>query len=411
VIAWFTTNLALASLAIGLVLVVRRPMARWCGAGSAYALWLIPALRLLMPPIVLFDRPLLSLPVPFAVVAGGAAPLPPVGGPEQWVPILLAVWAGGAVVFVVRHVYDYRVFLSRVSLSASLVGTPGRLPVLESAAVDGPVAVGLLDPRIVVPTDFTSRWSPAEQRLALEHERLHHARGDLWWAAAALLFLGANWFNPLAWCGHRAFRIDAELACDAAVVGRLSPAERRSYAHALLKSASFPGALAACPLTRADQLKRRLKMLNVHGAGRGRTLGGTAIVTALGAAALGLGVPVLAQSQDGAVEAAPSSFIMIKRQGEGPDIPADGVVSAQVFADCAGAESLTAKPSPRNGEADGVPNVRLVTCGKWGADPAKRLKRLEASRAAIAAKTELAEASRERVLAALDSEIAKLRAQ
>ncbi len=38
---------------IALVLVLRRPVSRHFGAQAAYALWALPFLRLLMPPIVL----------------------------------------------------------------------------------------------------------------------------------------------------------------------------------------------------------------------------------------------------------------------------------------------------------------------------------------------------------------------
>jgi len=44
---------------------------------------------------------------------------------------------------------------------------------IESAGVDGPLALGLLNRRIVVPTDFQTRYSDAERSLALDHERYH----------------------------------------------------------------------------------------------------------------------------------------------------------------------------------------------------------------------------------------------
>lgn len=38
---------------IGVVLLLRRPVAKHLGPQAAYALWLLPALRLVMPPLVL----------------------------------------------------------------------------------------------------------------------------------------------------------------------------------------------------------------------------------------------------------------------------------------------------------------------------------------------------------------------
>lgn len=43
--------LAGASLLTLLVLAIRRPVARHFGAGIAYALWLLPLARLVMPPL------------------------------------------------------------------------------------------------------------------------------------------------------------------------------------------------------------------------------------------------------------------------------------------------------------------------------------------------------------------------
>ena len=62
-----------------LVLALRRPVARAFGAGWAYALWTVPALRLVLPPLPQF-APDIQLPsvvasIPSAAL-GGTAPLP-----------------------------------------------------------------------------------------------------------------------------------------------------------------------------------------------------------------------------------------------------------------------------------------------------------------------------------------------
>ena len=51
--SWFIDTLVWSGALIALVLVLRRPVARTFGAGMAYALWLLPLLRLVMPPLVL----------------------------------------------------------------------------------------------------------------------------------------------------------------------------------------------------------------------------------------------------------------------------------------------------------------------------------------------------------------------
>lgn len=301
-IAWAFDAIIGSTLLMLLVLTVRTPVAQLFGATWAYALWLLPALRLVMPHMPSFSTPVsvpsITVVLP-AVERVAAAPLPVDAGPGQWVLILLALWAGGAVAFLIWHQSAYSAFLLSIG-SSPRKGDPeefGGVRVIESEAVDGPVAIGIFDKRIVVPPLFNWRYSPAEQRLALEHELIHHRRGDLWWNTLALGVLALNWFNPIAHFAFRAFRADQELACDAAIA-RKSPDRRHDYASALVKAASRPGLVAACPLNRADLLKRRLKLMKSHRASKARTLGGVAAVAILATGGLALSSPGFAQRDD-----------------------------------------------------------------------------------------------------------------
>ena len=51
--SWLFDTLVWTAALIALVLVLRRPVARMFGPHLAYALWLLPMLRLLFPPITL----------------------------------------------------------------------------------------------------------------------------------------------------------------------------------------------------------------------------------------------------------------------------------------------------------------------------------------------------------------------
>ena len=50
---WLLDTLVWTGVLIALVLAVRQPVARHFGAKIAYALWALPLLRLIMPPLVL----------------------------------------------------------------------------------------------------------------------------------------------------------------------------------------------------------------------------------------------------------------------------------------------------------------------------------------------------------------------
>jgi bla regulator protein BlaR1 len=312
-IAWLLHNFIASSAMMALVLVLRRPVARLFGAGWAYALWLIPALRFVLPPLPWPDLPILapilaevSIPTP----AGTTALSPASAGPGQWVPFLLAIWAGGAVIFLILQWLAYRGFVRRLAGSAR----PARPPLYRGIAtfvsglVEGPLAIGLTEPRIVVPADFSRRYSPGERLLAMEHERTHHHHRDMWWNIAAIALLAVNWFNPLAWLAFRAFRTDQELACDASVTAWASAGERHDYARAMVKSASRPGLIAACPMNSAGALKQRLRMMRLHRASPARSAGGIAALAAL----------ALAGASAGGLRARPATASAVALASPGP---------------------------------------------------------------------------------------------
>ncbi|TFI58688.1 hypothetical protein E2493_08615 [Sphingomonas parva] len=293
-IGWLVETLLTVTFLMLLVLVIRGPVTRMFGAGWAYALWTVPAARVALPPLPQLT-PDIALPVAaFTPVAtGSAAPLPADAGPGQWVPLMLAIWAGGAVIFMTLQWLASRDFVQRLRASARPARPPsyGGITTLVSQAAEGPLALGLVQRRIVLPSDFLLRYNVVERRLALEHELTHHRRGDIWWNMAATTLLALNWFNPIAWAAFRAFRADQELSCDAAVAARASAEERSDYARAMVKSASRPGLIGACALNSADALKLRLRMMRCHRVSGARRAGGVAALALFATAGFAVGKP------------------------------------------------------------------------------------------------------------------------
>ena len=422
--AWLAENVIWASLLMLLVLAIRAPVARFFGAGVAYALWLVPALRLVAPPATwignLFDTELPSLPPLLISIDGsGEAPVTSAGY-GQWLPVLLALWAGGAILFLVYQAVCYRAFLRRLSLSAQSSGHHGGLPLVESEAVDGPIAVGLLDRRIVVPADFTTRYSPAERRLALDHERHHHRRGDIFINHLALAVLALNWFNPIAWAAFRAFRADQELSCDSAIAAAAPPETRCDYARALVKSASRPGLIAVCPLNHADQLKRRLKMLNHHRKDRRRLLAGSAVTATLIAASMTFGAAGHAQDKGQDKHETRERTIIIERhssdhaehgaQGGHAEGHRDGAVRRHLSPETAERiENCRSGNQVLNvNEGEGNQRTRMMICVQGGGS-GSQVEALQSARERIAGQNELSAETRQRILAQIDAAIARAR--
>lgn len=417
-IAWLTQNMLWASVLMLVVLALRLPVARWLGAGAAYALWLAPALRLVMPPLPQGAAEMLPA-TAIVVDIDTAAPVAAMAGGIDWLGVLLGIWMVGALVFLLWQLGGYRAFLTRLSLTSRSVGAYRGLPLIESDAVQGPIALGLLDRRIVVPADFSSRYGEAEQALALDHEAIHHRRGDIWWNHLALLLLALNWFNPIAWLAFRAFRADQELACDAAVTAARSPEARRDYAEALVKSAAPARLVTVAPLNRIDQLKRRLEMLKTHRKSLLRSLGGIAAVTVLVAAGATLGSAGIAHPHPETGKQEHRERIIIMDRHE------DGQAHGQAgqhrehrehsMVIRRGPNGEVVEPNCGDGERTNVEEgsegqrTRIILCSRGNVSPAQRADNLQRARDRLAQDNEISAETRARITAQLDREIARLR--
>jgi bla regulator protein blaR1 len=416
VIGWLLENMIWASAAMLVVLAVRRPVAALLGAGAAYALWLVPAVRLLAPPgswFAPFESPLAPLVIEIDGASGGTV-LPADAGTAPWVLTILAIWAAGAGLFLIYQAGAYRMFLRRLSLSLQSAGSFGRVPIMTSAAVDGPVALGLLDRRIVVPADFEARYSEAERALALAHEAYHHRRLDILANHFALVVLALNWFNPIAWFAFRAFRADQELSCDAAVAAAADPQARCDYARALVKSASRPGLIAACPLNHADQLKRRLQMLNDHRKSPRRALAGAGVTAILVATSLAFGAPVQAQETSDPKQ----ERTIIIREHRNP-ARSGGQTSTEhrdVIRRNLSPEMAERVQNCRDGnslvnvdEGEGNQRTRFMLCTRGEGGAQNSVQALQRARERIAGEDNLSAEAKQRILTQIDQAIARAR--
>lgn len=263
-----STGIAVTAL-LALVLLSRRAVTRRFGARVAYALWLLPALRLVTPPISLpsnwavsrwfaqiFETRAEPAPVYVAYYDGGEA-LPAIAssGPtlaDIWPIGLIAIWVIGIMIGASWILMQQRRFANRLNhmsaapdaaLSAE-IARASRLSGLKTVPTirlsqnnHGPLVCGLFRPVIILPTNFAERFTASQRNLALLHEMTHVRRGDLWTAAAMMGFRLALWPNPLVHLAWPRFRADQEAACDASVLRLTGENARADYAETLLTAA------------------------------------------------------------------------------------------------------------------------------------------------------------------------------
>lgn len=281
-IEWLTDTLLATGALMALVLVLRRPVARWFGAGAAYALWALPMIRLVLPPLALPRGLLPSIEIglePLTAAAAGprldasaqiaasassppefaalpaaadvsvAAPLEP-SLLEQvpWTSAALTIWLAGAILFLVWRTVTYRWMRRDLLKEARLVAHSGAVRIVETPAINAPLAFGVRDKVVALPLGFLAEVDSETSDFAIAHELEHHAGGDLLALIAMQPLFALHWFNPLGWSAWRAVRGDQEASCDARVMAGRSRAERASYGRLIASLAGGTRLALAAPM-------------------------------------------------------------------------------------------------------------------------------------------------------------------
>ncbi|MEM8918113.1 MAG: M56 family metallopeptidase [Pseudomonadota bacterium] len=266
---WTLDTMVSMTLLMALVLLLRRPVGHFFGPHIAYLLWVLPLARLFMPTLtVAAPPPTPAEPVASAVIGSelvqsSAAQQVAVSAfaSVDWLMVAVIIWLGGAGLLFLSKLAGYFQFREDILADGQLVGRHGNIRILETAAVNGPLAFGLFDKYIAVPANFFRNYAPKERELALDHEIAHHESGDLAANFIGLLILSLHWFNPVAWFAWIAFRQDQETACDARILKKSGRSLRAVYGRTIAKSASGHKLGLASPLNQKNKIKDRLKML------------------------------------------------------------------------------------------------------------------------------------------------------
>lgn len=320
-----------ASVLLAFGLAAARAAAR--AQASVRHLWLAATLAAIaVLPLVSLTAPGVTIPVPATFAARipliGGAVLPPEGGQHRtegsgsagsdasvasalrrnttansasagtgWPGLLGLTWTAGVAAYLAALIVSFarvrRIRRDGVplpglrALAGTLAGEAGigrTVEVLEHEAIAAPFTCGLWRPAIVLPCDARS-WDEADLRRAIVHELEHVRRHD--WAVqlAARAVCAGYWFHPLAWAAWRGLCLEAERACDDAVV---KAADRTDYADQLVllarRLSSAPPRAMLGMANRGD-LSARVTALLDEGQRRGRA-GAFAAAGALAASAL-----------------------------------------------------------------------------------------------------------------------------
>lgn len=272
-----------SSLAIAVVLIMRVPLRKFFGARVAYTIWCLVPLALLavlvpaqdvVVTVVSQTQTISAAPTEIAVAAPTSTPTSEKVSSSDF---FLLLWAIGIAMCAFWFSRQQKKFIG----SLGVLNPCNEKVFLSENNDQGPAVIGVLQPRIVLPSDFNQRYTREEQDLVLMHEQIHVARGDTRVNLVVALLRCLFWFNPLLHWADARFRFDQELSTDANVLSKF-PSARKSYADAMLKTQMATiGLPVACHWQAHHPLKERILMLKKSSPGKMFRMLGFGLVTVL----------------------------------------------------------------------------------------------------------------------------------
>ena len=290
-----TATILTSSILILAVLALRTILRGRVRAVTLYALWLVCALRLMLPFSVGESRISLENVVPAGadtailstetlnaeiasvpvwqetvisqqtVPEGSAEPLPPPVYRQETVRwhistrdlLTILRWTGTACVLAAFLVSDTR-FAARLRRD-SVPDTVRGIPVRRSPALSVPCLYGCT---IWLPESL----SGDEAYYAAVHEQAHLRHADPVWIVLRILLAAVWWFDPLVWIASFASKQDAELAADESALAILGEDARVPYGRTLLSFAALRPETrdlfsTATPMARRSGLSARIRLL------------------------------------------------------------------------------------------------------------------------------------------------------
>ena len=244
----------------------------------------------------------ISEPLPAPVQAGSAVEPRNVSSGRfvlPWPLLLRLTWIAGVLILLIRLAVGV-LRLSRLrrdglpwpelnEASRSLAedcGVRKSVEILLHEDVPAPLTYGVRRATVILP--ITARnWSEVALRRALVHE-LEHVRRSDWMVQLFAQVVGAiYWFHPLVWMAQRRLCLEAERACDDAVVQNAGHADYAEQLVSLAQQMSRAQTKSALGLANRSDLAIRVAALLDGHQPRGR-VGFTAAVVSVGIAVLAL---------------------------------------------------------------------------------------------------------------------------
>ena len=148
---------------------------------------------------------------------------------------LVFIWALGGIsvlgFFAAKHFYSVkRILKNSEPYDVPEIYKTGKTRFYKSKNLASPLSFGILRPAIVIPEETEEK----ELHFVLLHEQTHIKDKDAVLKTLALFALSLNWFNPLVWFMVKIFERDIERYCDERVLKKIGAEKALFYANTIL---------------------------------------------------------------------------------------------------------------------------------------------------------------------------------
>jgi uncharacterized protein (TIGR03435 family) len=257
-------------------------MLRRHSAAVRYRVWMAASIKFLLPfsaLIALGERfawrtaPAVSGNFSYLIEQAGrpfshALPAPPRAHSLSFPAILLAIWAAGFAIVLLRWTARWlsvrRAVREVGQASWPVPGQAGRLVLRRSRSAIEPGVFGIFRPVLVLPAGITAHLDESQLEAIVTHEIAHIRRRDNLFAAIHMLVEALFWFHPLVWWLGARLVEERERACDEDVLHQgFAP---QSYAESVLKVCEFclESPLACVAGVTGADLKKRIEQIMSH---------------------------------------------------------------------------------------------------------------------------------------------------
>lgn len=188
-----------------------------------------------------------------------------------WLDVLRGIWIGGMLIVALWMIITNVRFARRLRKGRKDFAPPeasgmGKMKVYTIEGLASPCLYGLpFREAVYLTPDIAANQDKLHH--VLTHEMCHKKHGDSFWSILRSVLLIIYWMNPFVWMAAVLSKRDCELACDEAALMLLGEEERISYGETLLSIITNRGRLSdiACTATTmtgsGKSVKERIKFI------------------------------------------------------------------------------------------------------------------------------------------------------